>query len=139
MLEQILHIEQDQIDKRATRKRVESLLETVRLHQTLGRVRRDGGMHNVSKVAEMPAEYIVASAPEEQAALLQAEVEQALSRLDEQEEAIIRRRYLQKEKVLDYLLCYEVNMSERTYRRVKARAMEKLAYMLRAEVVRTLG
>ncbi|MBA2943375.1 ArpU family transcriptional regulator [Paenibacillus sp. CGMCC 1.16610] len=139
MLEQILHIEQNQIDKRATRKRVESLLETVRLYQTLGSVRKDSAMHDAHKVAEMSAEYIVASAREEQAALLYAEVEQALSRLDEQEEEIIRRRYLQKEKVLDYLLCYEVNMSERTYRRVKARAIEKLAYMLRAEVVRTLG
>jgi ArpU family phage transcriptional regulator len=139
MLEQILHIDQDQVDKRATRKKVESLLETVRLYQTLGGVRKDNGRQYAPKVAEEAAEYNVASASEGQAALLHAEVEQALSRLDEQEEEIIRRRYLQKEKMLDYLLCYEVNLSERTYRRVKARAMEKLAYMLRAEVLRTLG
>lgn len=139
MLEQVLHIDHDQVDKRATRKKVESLLETVRLYQTLGGVRRDSGRPYVQKVAEEAAEYSVTSTSEEQVVLLQAEVEQALSRLDEQEEEIIRRRYLQKEKMLDYLLCYEVNMSERTYRRVKARAMEKLAYMLRAEVVRMLG
>lgn len=137
MLEQMLHIEEEQMDKRATRKMVESLLETVRLYQTLGDVRRDSSRPHAYKVAEESAAYKVASASEEQAAFLSAEVEQALSRLDEQEQEIIRRRYLQKEKPLDYLLYYELNMSERTYRRVKARAMEKLAYMLRAEVIRT--
>ncbi|MCY9660286.1 hypothetical protein P5G65_27810 [Paenibacillus chondroitinus] len=137
MLEQVLHIEQDQIDKRATRKRVESLLDTVRLYQTLGSVRRDGAMHDAHKVAEMSAEYIVASAREEQAALLYDEVEQALSRLDEQEEEIIRRRYLQKEKVLDCFLYHDFNFSERTYRRVKGGALDKLAYMLRVVVIRT--
>lgn len=137
MLEQILHIDQDQVDKRATRKKVESLLETVRLYQTLGGVRKDSGRQHAQKVAEEPAGYSVSSASEEQAALLHAEVEQALSRLDEQEEEIIRRRYLQKEKMLDCLLFHELNLGERTYRRAKGRAIDKLAYMLRVEVIRT--
>lgn len=49
MLEQVLHIDHDQVDKRATRKKVESLLETVRLYQTLGGVRRDSGRPYVQK------------------------------------------------------------------------------------------
>ncbi|MNL84537.1 hypothetical protein D3C87_2125360 [compost metagenome] len=62
------------------------------------------------------------------------EVEQALSRLDEQEQGIIRERYLKRDKTFDYLLFHELNLSERTYHRMKARAIEKLAYMLRLEV-----
>ncbi|WP_171683046.1 ArpU family phage packaging/lysis transcriptional regulator [Paenibacillus planticolens] len=135
----MLHIEGEQMDKRATRKKVEGLLETVRLYQTLGGARRENSRLHAHCVTENPAEYRAVSASEEQAALLCAEVEQALTRLDEQEQEIIRRRYLQKEKMLDCLLCHELNLSERTYRRAKGRAIDKLAYMLRTEVIRTIG
>lgn len=130
MLEQLLPGKQDQMDKRATRKRVESLLETARISQSLSAVRRDNSQ-SAGGIAESFGGYGVRNDE-----LLCSKVEEALSRLDDQEQAIIRERYMQKAKTYDYLLCYELHMSERTYRRVKARAMEKLVYMLGAEVFR---
>lgn len=139
MVGHILNIEQDQIDRRATRKRVEGDLEAVRMYQSIGYVRRENGaisgMNKVLRVAEQTALYHASS--EEQLVGLCVEVERAISRLDEQEQVIIRRRYLQKDKVFDFLLLHELNLSERTYRRVKAKAIAKLAYMLRLEVMLT--
>ncbi|MDR6878617.1 hypothetical protein [Bacillus sp. 3255] len=130
MLEKWLAIGQDEVDKRATRKRVESLLEAVRLSQSLRAVRL-GQSPSAEKIAESSGGY--GDASEE---LVCAQVEQALLQLDEQEQAVIRGRYLHKNQTFDYMLCYELHLSERTYRRVKARAMDKLTYMLRAEVMR---
>ncbi len=47
---------------------------------------------------------------------------------------IIVKRYLEDEDVCDYMVYNEIGMSERTYRRVKARAFYKLAFALRLEV-----
>lgn len=137
MVERILHIEQEQIDRRATRKRVEDVLETVRMHRLIGYVRRERGVisgsNQVLKVEEQAAMYQVDT--EEQLIGLCAEVEQALLLLDELEQEMISKRYLQRDKLLDFLLFHELNLSERTYRRVKAKAIAKLAYMLRLEVI----
>lgn len=47
---------------------------------------------------------------------------------------MIERRYLASETEYDFLLCHELGMSERTYRRFKARVIDKLAFMLSLEV-----
>ncbi|KRE97119.1 hypothetical protein ASG89_30150 [Paenibacillus sp. Soil766] len=136
MVKHILNIEQEQIDRRATRKRVESMLEAVRLYRAMGGLRRDNraisSTNELFKVAEEAALYEGGS--DEHMRSICDEVEQAMLRLDEQEQGIIRERYLKRDKTFDFLLFHELNLSERTYRRMKARAIEKLAYMLRLEV-----
>ncbi|CAN7301707.1 ArpU family phage packaging/lysis transcriptional regulator [Paenibacillus sp. LjRoot56] len=136
MVERILNIEQEQIDRRATRKRVESVLEAVRMYRALGDLRKVNEAISARKewfkVAERTAAYQVGS--DEHLRGICDEVEQAISRLDEQEQGIIRERYLKRDKTFDFLLFHELNLSERTYHRIKARAIEKLAYMLRLEV-----
>lgn len=132
----IFHIKQDGIDRRATRKKVETVLEAVRMYRAMGYLRKENGAilsrKEGGKVAEQAATYQVSS--DEQLLGTCGEVEQAISRLDEQEQEIIRERYLKRDKTFDFLLFHELNLSERTYRRMKARAIEKLAYMLRLEV-----
>ncbi|HDR6499380.1 TPA: ArpU family transcriptional regulator, partial [Bacillus cereus] len=69
-------------------------------------------------------------------------VEQALSRfgnntVGKNQRDIIVKRYLEDEDVCDYMVYNEIGMSERTYRRVKARAFYKLAFALRLEVYET--
>jgi ArpU family phage transcriptional regulator len=136
MVERILNIEQEQIDRRATRKKVESVLEAVRMYRAMGCLRRENGSvssrNELFKVAEQAGTYPMSS--EEHLLGECGEVEQAISRLDEQEQEIIRERYLKKNKTFDFLLFHELNLSERTYYRIKARAIEKLGYMLRLEV-----
>lgn len=41
MVERILNIEQEEIDRRATRKRVESVLEAVRMYRAMGDLRKE--------------------------------------------------------------------------------------------------
>ncbi|UKS24889.1 hypothetical protein LOZ80_25210 [Paenibacillus sp. HWE-109] len=196
MMDRIIDIEQADIDQKATRKRVERVLEMVRMYQSIGSMRKDRGVFAGSKPAPRAADLrslnevdtavdlrslngvdtaadlrslnevdtaadlrslngvdtaadlrslngvdTAAALPSlnelDTAAFLAnlcVEVEEVVSRLDEQEQQMIRRRYLQKEKVFDFLLFHELNLSERTYRRVKAKAMSKLAYMMRLEV-----
>lgn len=124
MVERILHIEKERIDQKATRKQVEGVLEALRKYKSMGALRRE--------VMEIPA--VQKTESEDLLSRLNSECEHALSILEEDEQEIIRKRYLQKDKQFDFLLFHELNMSERTYRRVKAKAIAKLAYMLRLEV-----
>ena len=50
---------------------------------------------------------------------------------------IIIKRYLEDEDICNYMVYNEIGMSERTYRRVKARVFYKLAFALRLEVYET--
>ncbi|GGI46005.1 ArpU family transcriptional regulator [Paenibacillus marchantiophytorum] len=148
MMDRIIDIEQADIDQKATRKRVERVLEMVRMYQSIGSMRKDRGVFADFKPAPRAADLRSLNGGDTAADLpslneldtaaylanLCVEVEEVVSRLDEQEQEMIRRRYLQKEKVFDFLLFHELNLSERTYRRVKAKAMSKLAYMMRLEV-----
>jgi ArpU family phage transcriptional regulator len=132
------------IDRQATRKRVEGVLETVRMYGLIGLQRRQskvvsgyeshshGGTNQLNKQVAI---YNVDM--EERLRNLYGEVEEAIKCLDENEQEMIRRRYLQRDKEFDFMLHHELNLSERTYRRMKARAIAKLAYMLRLEVMRS--
>ncbi|MCR8645560.1 ArpU family transcriptional regulator [Paenibacillus sp. N1-5-1-14] len=133
------------IDKAATRKRVEEALETVRVYKRIGFVRQEvkttqsyearyhGNTNTVNKSTERVAVANVDG--EERLREWTSNVERAVQQLDQKERNIIERRYLEEDPDYDFMLCHELNMSERTYRRVKAKAFEKLAYMLRLEVV----
>ncbi|MBD0379728.1 ArpU family phage packaging/lysis transcriptional regulator [Paenibacillus sedimenti] len=139
--------ENEQIDRKATRKKIEGMLETVRIYGQIGLVRRQtkvissydpryhGATNLLNKVTERSAIYNVDT--EERLNKLCKEVKEAIGCLDEDEQEIIRRRYLKRNKEPDGMLCYELNLSERTYRRVKAKAIAKLAYMLGLEVMRS--
>jgi ArpU family phage transcriptional regulator len=137
MVERILHIEKERIDQKATRKQVEGVLEALRIYKSMGAVRRENGaiLNMKLNCIEMENPSVNKSESENMMIRLNSECEHALSILEVDEREIIRKRYLQKDKQFDFMLFHELNMSERTYRRVKAKAIAKLAYMLRLEVV----
>lgn len=137
-------LEDTAIDREATRKRVEDVLESARIYNQIGFVRKEsrvtsgyapryhGLTNRVGKVTEQIAVYNVDT--EDRLKQLSEQVEQAVQCLESKEQDIIRGRYLQRDSEFDFLLCHELGMSERTYRRIKAKAFSKLAFMLRLEV-----
>ncbi|WP_281885650.1 ArpU family phage packaging/lysis transcriptional regulator [Paenibacillus sp. YYML68] len=62
-------------------------------------------------------------------------VEAAVQRLGKLQREIIRKRYLEDEDVYDFNVYAELNISERTYYRVKSKAFYRLAFMLNLEVL----
>lgn len=134
-----------EIDREATRKRVEQALETARIYKQIGTVRREvkttpsytphyhGPTNEVGKPTEEVASWNVDT--EKRIRETVEAVEKAVSRLGRLEREIIQRRYLGEEEEYDFIVCQELHLSERKYRRVKARAIYKLAFMLRLEVM----
>jgi ArpU family phage transcriptional regulator len=62
------------------------------------------------------------------------DVERAVGSLPDKQQEIIRLRYLSSlDGEMDFQVCQEVHLSERTYRRVKAKAIVNLALALRLE------
>ncbi|WP_339063582.1 ArpU family phage packaging/lysis transcriptional regulator [Tepidibacillus marianensis] len=134
-----------EIDREATRKAVEGVLETARLYKQIGFVRRDmkntpsyaprfhGNTYAIGKPAEDVAVWN--SDNEKRIVETSERVERAVNRLSKKEKEIVIKRYLEDDEAYDYLICHELGMSERSYRRVKARAMYKLAFMLKLEVM----
>ncbi|WP_420973812.1 ArpU family phage packaging/lysis transcriptional regulator [Bacillus thuringiensis] len=143
------------IDRAATQEKVESILESVRIYKQFGMMRKEmkvtpsyerrehGPTHAVGKPLEDVAiSNMQQSKREEWLEKMAFRVEQALSRFGnspagKNQRDIIVKRYLEDEDVCDYMVYNEIGMSERTYRRVKARAFYKLAFALRLEVYET--
>jgi ArpU family phage transcriptional regulator len=133
------------IDRKATQKRVEGALETARIYKQIGFERREISntpsyeprFHGpTNKTSDPAAECAVWNVNEEERIrMLTERVERALNRLSPTQREIIRRRYLEHEDALDYIICGELGLSKRTYEREKARAFYLLALMLRLEVV----
>lgn len=133
------------LDSDQTRRRVEDYLETVRIYRQIGFVRREaattacsepryhGQTYTVSKSAENVALWNVSK--EEELKRSSDLLDMAMYRLSKDEKEMIRRRYLEAEDVYDYNVANEMNLGDRKYRRVKARAMYKLALALRLEVL----
>jgi len=133
------------IDRKATQKNVEKVLETVRIYKQIGFVRRE--MSNTpsyelrfhgqtNKINDPAAECAIWNVDQEEKLRTLAEkVDRALNRLSPTQREIIRRRYLESEGALDYLICGEMGLSKRTYEREKARAFYLMALMLRLEVI----
>ncbi len=61
-------------------------------------------------------------------------IQRAVNRLTQRERQIIVMLYMQSEEMCDYEVYTEMNMSHRTYYRVKAKAFYRLAFALREEV-----
>ncbi|MED2766064.1 ArpU family phage packaging/lysis transcriptional regulator [Bacillus thuringiensis] len=143
------------IDRATTQRKVEGVLESVRIYKQFGTLRKEmritssyerrehGSTHIVGKpVEDVAMANIQQSEREEWLEDMSCRVEEALSRFGNGEAGnlqrdIIVKRYLEDEDVCDYMIYNEMGMSERTYRRVKARALYKLAFALRLEVYQT--
>ncbi|WP_163526632.1 ArpU family phage packaging/lysis transcriptional regulator [Halobacillus ihumii] len=61
-------------------------------------------------------------------------IRNAVNRLPFKERSVIVKRYMEHEDILDYMAYNELGYSERHYYRLKARAIYKLAFVLRIEV-----
>ncbi|MED2765892.1 ArpU family phage packaging/lysis transcriptional regulator [Bacillus thuringiensis] len=140
------------MDRAATQRKVEGVLESVRIYKQFGTMRQEmritssyerrehGPIHVVGKPVEGVAiANIQQNEREKWLEEMSCRVEEALSRFGNGEAGklqrdIIVKRYLEEEDICDYMIYNEMGMSERTYRRVKARALYKLAFALRLEV-----
>ena len=133
------------IDRRETQKRVEEALETTRIYKQIGFVRREISntpkyeyrVHGqTNKTSDQVGECATWNTDsEERLKDLTERVEWAVSRLPAKLRSIIQKRYLESEDALDYVICSELNMSQRTYEREKPRAIYLLAFMLKLEVI----
>ncbi|WAA10826.1 ArpU family phage packaging/lysis transcriptional regulator [Fervidibacillus albus] len=61
-------------------------------------------------------------------------IRRGVNRLNQKERELIIKRYLNHEDMYDYELYNEMGVSERKFYRLKARAFYKLAFILRIEV-----
>ncbi|PFW87232.1 ArpU family transcriptional regulator [Bacillus pseudomycoides] len=140
------------IDRSATQEKLEGVLESVRIYRQFGMIRKEmkvtpsyevryhGPTHDVGKPLEDVAiANVQQSEREEWLEKMSFRIDQALNRFGNglagrNQRDIIIKRYLEDEDICDYMVYNELGMSERTYRRVKARAFYKLAFALRLEV-----
>lgn len=136
-----------EIDRKETQKKVEEVLESVRIYKQIGFIRREmkttpaytpryhGQTYDVGSPAEDTALWNVEH--EQEIENLEMNLDRALLRLSRIEREVIQKRYLEEEGSYDYIVHDELGMSARTYGRVKSRAFYKLAFMLRLEVVKS--
>ncbi|ASB93408.1 putative phage-related protein [Bacillus subtilis subsp. subtilis] len=61
-------------------------------------------------------------------------IQRAVNRLSQRERQIIVMLYMQSEEMYDYEVYAEMGLSQRSYYRVKAKALYRLAFALREEV-----
>ncbi|HDR7412283.1 TPA: ArpU family transcriptional regulator [Bacillus toyonensis] len=143
------------IDRAATQKKLEGVLENVRLYRQFGMMREEmkvtpsyeiryhGPTNDVGKPLEDVAmANIQQSEREEWIKKMSFRIDQFLNRLGNSnagriQRDIISKRYLEEEDVCDYMIYNEIGMTERTYRRWKSRAFYNLAFALRLEVYET--
>jgi ArpU family phage transcriptional regulator len=134
-----------EINLDVTRRNVEERLETARIYKFIGFLRKEvrttasaepryhGSTNVLTNTTEKTAIWNADN--EERMHQAYEDVERAIGRLPEKQQEIIRLRYLNSlDGELDYQVCQEVHLSERTYRRVKAKAIINLALALRLEV-----
>ncbi|WIG37325.1 ArpU family phage packaging/lysis transcriptional regulator [Bacillus toyonensis] len=143
------------IDRSATQKKLEGVLENVRLYRQFGMMREEmkvtpsyeiryhGPTNDVGKPLEdIAMANIQQSEREEWIKKMSFRIDQFLNRLGNGnagriQRDIISKRYLEEEDVCDYMIYNEIGMTERTYRRWKSRAFYNLAFALRLEVYET--
>jgi len=136
-----------EIDEDATFEKLEKELKTAALYKRIGFIRRDPaltpsyavkentGIREVGKQVESIAIHNVDG--EERAKRTYERVALAISRLRHTQREIITQRYMTEPEPLDINVWIELNLSERTYYRLKLEAMSELAYALRLEVIKT--
>ncbi|MDA1774833.1 ArpU family transcriptional regulator [Bacillus cereus] len=143
------------MDRVATQKKLEGVLENVRLYRQFGMMREEmkvtpsyeiryhGPTNDVGKPLEDVAmANIQQNEREEWMKKMSFRIDQFLNRLGNSnagriQRDIISKRYLEEEDVCDYMIYNEIGMTERTYRRWKSRAFYNLAFALRLEVYET--
>ncbi|OMF31369.1 ArpU family phage packaging/lysis transcriptional regulator [Paenibacillus sp. FSL H8-0259] len=133
------------IDEKETRRRVEEHLETIRLYRQIGFVRRQAALtaspepryHGSTNAISRTTENIAIWNTDRGAELEQQSklLDMAMERLKKSEREIIQLRYLEYEDEYDSILCGELGMSDRKYRRIKSRAIYVLACALGLEVL----
>lgn len=144
MVEQ-LSFKLPEIDREETRKRVEEALEACKLYMQIGYHPGYEPKATASYSVIPPSRTNVFHSSTEETACRNVDEEMrrrqivervwgAVNRLSHLEREIIVRRYLADDPVLDYELWDDLNLSERKYYRIKARAFYKLALALRLEV-----
>lgn len=135
------------IDRKATQKKVEDLLDNVRIHRQFGMIRQEmkvtpsytprfhGATHRVGNLAEDVAlQNIKQQQREEWLAYMSRRIDTVLSRLPRIQRELINKRYLETADQLDYLVYNELGMSDKTFRRHRDKAFYNLAFALRLEV-----
>ncbi|NOU77391.1 transcriptional regulator [Paenibacillus sp. LMG 31459] len=133
------------IDEKETRRRVEEHLETIRLYRQIGFVRRQAALtaspepryHGSTNAISRTTENIAIWNTDRGAELEQQSklLDMAMERLKKSEREIIQLRYLEYEDEYDSILCGELGMSDRKYRRIKSREIYILACALGLEVL----
>lgn len=133
-----------EIDREATKRNVEKVLEQTRIFRQIGFVRRDikntplyeyrfhGPTNRTSDPAGDTASWNIDN--EHKLIILVERVQEAVERLPNPEKEIIKLRYLNDEEIYDYTIYNDLNYSESKYYRIKARAFYRLAFALRLTV-----
>jgi len=134
-----------QYDDKETWRRVEERLESARLYKQFGFIRREikntpsysprehGNTYAISKPVEDISIYNIDR--EDQLQREYDEVTRAVGRLSKLQKQIIEMRYLTAEEITDINVYVELHMSERSYYYAKSKAMYRLAWALRLEVI----
>ncbi|MGF6358055.1 ArpU family phage transcriptional regulator [Paenibacillus sp. 4624] len=133
------------LDSEQTRRNVEDRLETVRIYRQIGMTRREIGTtpnyspreHGSTNQISMATQDTAIWNVDKEAELEEHSImlDRALQKLSRKERELIERRFLEDEDVFDYNVCADMNMGERSFRRMKARAIYKLSLSLRLEVL----
>lgn len=133
------------IDETETRRRVEEYLETVRVYRQIGFVRRQAALtaspepryHGSTNAISRTTENIAVWNTDREVELERQSklLDLAMGRLKKAEREIIERRYMNFEDEYDSIICGELGMSERKYRRIKSRAIYIIAYAIGLEVL----
>lgn len=133
-----------EIDRAATRKRVEAALEKYRMYSlqmSLDKLPSVTASYSLSPCGKggVPQSSVENAALDNVAYEIEREryinwIVRAVNRLQKQERSIIIMRYLNESEMFDYQVFREMNLSERQYYRVKSRIFYKLAFALRIEV-----
>jgi ArpU family phage transcriptional regulator len=129
------------IETKKTRVRVEGMLESCRLYMQIGlhpgqqartTARYSLTPSSVTHTFHSSTESIAQKNVDEEKRRreLVESVWAAVERLNDIEQQIVKLRYLEDDDSLDYIVWGELNLSERKYYRVKARAFLKLALAL---------
>ncbi|MEK4512273.1 ArpU family phage packaging/lysis transcriptional regulator [Paenibacillus sp. FSL K6-2524] len=133
------------IDQAATRAAVEERLEEVRQYRQIGFIRQEAVItasyepkfHGPTNAISKPTETIAIRNVDKEAELREKSelLDKAMSKLSSPQREVIERSFLDNEGEYDFISCGEMGISDRTYRRIKASAIQILAAAMRLEVV----
>lgn len=146
---QQLSFQLPEIDREATRKAVEGILEQTRLYKQIGFIRRgmkstpsyEPRLHAQTNYVGKQAEDVAIWNVDTEKRMTETieKVDRAVNRLSKREKKIIQMRYFEDEDVYDYTVYNELGYSERQYYRIKSRVFYKIAFMLKIEIYKDIS